>query len=440
MGNEKVILEQISSQSFEHPADRAALEGLKKTVGFDRLMRAIAKYGADRIWRIVNESSNLRLSEKQVGSVYGIHREVCRTLDVEPPPLYLQHDVRVNAYTAGVEAPFVVVTSGLVEGFSDDELACVIGHELGHMLAGHVLYGMVARSLGSILTLLGNMGPPILGPLLEVSILSALMYWQRCAELTADRAGLLAVQDPRVALSVEMKLSAGPGSRIARELDLDAFMEQARQFEDRDGEAVDSLWRSVLEMDRSHPWPVKRARELDRWVGSGDYERILGGDFQRRARSVLVEEHAPRDANDPTSSLAAGAETAIRAALGRSYGVHVAPRIPEDALHLALGRYVESLEPGERVIALYDRTVVGHGDRGVVLTDRRTCSSARPQQGVYHRDVRALLRSGGGLFSDPALELEGVTLRFHTRAVRDAFAEAISGAVHAFRGERPRED
>ena len=430
----KVVLEQISSQSFEHPADRAALDALKKTVGFDRLMRAIAKYGADRIWRIVNESSNLRLSKQQVGSVYAIHEEVCRVLDVEPPPLYLQHDVRVNAYTAGVEDPFIVVTSGLVEGFSDEEIACVIGHEMGHMLAGHVLYGMVARSLGSILMLLGNFGPPLLGPLLEMSILSALMYWQRCAELTADRAGLLAVQDPETALRVEMKLSAGPGSRISKELSLEAFMQQAREFEEREADKTDSMWRAMLEYERSHPWPVKRASELDAWVRAGDYEAILKGGYQRRAGAVTALEHQPRDESDPTEALAAKAEVAIRAALDRCYGVHVSPRIPEDTLHLALGAYADSLEPGERVLALYDRTVTGNGERGILLTDRRVFASSSPKRGVYHRDVAEVTPSGGGLFSDPGLSVGPLELRFHTRSIRDAFADAIQGSATAFRG------
>lgn len=429
-----ISLEQISSQSFEHPADRAALDALKGTVGFDRLMRGIAKYGADRIWRIVNESGNLRLGERQVSSVYEVHREVCRVLDVEPPPLYLQHDVRLNAYTAGVESPFIVVTSGLIEGFDDDELACVIGHEMGHMLAGHVLYGMVARSLGTIIGRLSSAGMPVLGPLIEMSIFSALMYWQRCAELTADRAGLLAVQDPEVALRVELKLSAGTGSRITRELNLEAFMEQAREFEEENGDGMDNMYRSLLEYDRSHPWPVKRARELDRWVRDGSYERILEGEYQRRAGSVVVDQATPRDASDPTEALAAQAETAVRAALDRTYGVHLAPRIPQEVLELALGRYVDDLDSGERVLALY-------AGSGVVLTDRRICSRARPKAGVYLRDVTRLQRGGGGLFSDATLDVgpPGAELRlsFHTRAVRDAFAEALSGAASAFRGERP---
>lgn len=436
---DKIILSKISSQSFEHPADRAALEALKKTVGFDRLMKSIAKYGADQLWHIINESTNVRLSKQQVGSIYALHEQVAKVLDLDPvPPLYLQHDVRVNAYTAGVGSPFIVITSGLVEGFSDEEIACVLGHEMGHILAGHVLYGMVARSMGAILGLLGGaMAPPVIGKLIELSLVSALMYWQRRAELTADRCGLLAVQDPKVALRTEMKLGAGTGARISEELDLDAFMEQAREFEEKDDKTIESLLRVMPEFNRSHPWPVVRARELDAWVKSGSYARILEGDYQRRADAVIAGKAPRGDDDDPTESMATEAEAAIVLALGRSYGVHVAPHIPEAQLHLALGAYADNLDASERAVALYDRTMTGNGDRGVLLTDRRVCSSARPRKGVYYRDVTALERTGSGILSSPGLAVEGLELSFHTRAVRDAFSEALSQAAKAFRGEAP---
>lgn len=436
----KVTLEKISSQSFEHEADRAALESLKKTVGFDQLMRALSRLGADKIWQVINESSNIRLSEQQVGSIYRLHRDVAATLDLDPvPPLYLQHDVRLNAYTSGVDAPFIVLTSGLVEGMTDDEIACVIGHEMGHILAGHVLYGMVARSLGLLLTLLGDLTP--MGGMIKLTLFSAIQYWSRCAELTADRAGLLAVQDPRTALSVEMKLASGAGARIARELDLDQFMAQARQFELDEGGRLDRFWRAVLENDRSHPWPVVRAHELDRWVRTGDYRKILDGQYQRRARSVIADgERPPVDGpGDATEGMAAVAELAIAAALARTYGVHVAPRIPEPQLHLVLGSYADTLEPTERVVALYDRTLSGHGDKGVLLTDRRVFASSRPRAGVYYRDVRRLTLADGGLLSDSGIEVEGLDLRFHTRAIRDAFAAALGEATRAFRGEAPEQ-
>lgn len=433
---ERVELEGISSQSFEHEADRQALEALKKTVGFDRLMRAISRLGADQIWRVINESSNIRLSEKQVGSVWRIHREVANTLDLDPcPPLYLQHDVRLNAYTSGVDAPFVVVTSGLVEGLTDEEIRCVIGHEMGHILAGHVLYGMVARSIGLILQVIGNLTP--LGGIIELSLMGALAYWQRCAELTADRAGLLACQDQRVALSVEMKLGAGTGSRIARELDLDEFLQQAREFEELSSGQVEQMWRVILEHDRSHPWPVVRARELERWVRGGHYQKILDGTYQRRAAHVLADGARRGDQTDPTEQLAAVAELSITAALSRTYGVHVAPRIPEGTLHLALGSYADTLDPSERAVALYDPSLGGHGDQGLLLTDRRLCASIRPKRGVFYRDIEALTLVGGGLLQSPGIDVNGLQLRFHTRAVRDAFVEAISEASRAFRGKEP---
>lgn len=433
----KVDLPKISSLSFEHPADRAALESLKKTVGFDRLMRAVAKLGADNIWKVINESTNIRLSPKQVGSVWAIHEEVARRLDLDPiPPLYLMHDVRLNALTSGVESPFICVTSGLVEGLSDDEIACVLGHEMGHILAGHVLYMMVARSLGALLQVVGDL--TLMGPLVRMTLFAALMYWSRCAELTADRCGLLAVQDPKVALRVEMKLGAGTGARISRELDLDAFMQQVHEFKESDVGRLEGVWRAMLEFDRSHPWPVVRAHEIEKWVQEGAYARILRGDYQKRASSLVGGGPRPAQPADPTSELAAGAEEAIAEGLSRTYGVHVAPRIPQDPLSLALSAYVENLDPGERVIALYDATLSGHGDKGVLLTDRRVFSSARPRAGVWWRDVRVVRRTGGGLLSGPGLELEGLELRFHTRAVREAFLNAIVGAVKSFRGEPPQ--
>ena len=433
----RVVLEAISSQTFEHEADRAALERLKRTAGFDRLMRGLANVGLDRVGRLINESSNIRLSERQVGSIYALHTQVAEVLDIEPPPLYLQHDVRINAYTSGVDAPFIVVTSGLVEGFSDEEIAYVLGHEMGHILAGHVLYRMVAMHLGLVLQLVSDMTP--LGGLVRLGLIVALQAWSRCAELTADRAGLLAVQDPEVALRANMKLGAGPGARIARELNLEAFMEQVREFQDSELGKLDGVWRALLEFDRSHPWVVVRAHEIDKWVRGGFYQRILEGDYQKRSASVIAQDGEARSEGGATAEMAAAAEQAIKTSLRRVYQVHTAPRIPESPLHLALGTYVSNLESGERVIAVYDSSLAGHGDRGTVLTDRRVFCSTRPRVGAYYRDVLSIGRESGGLFGGTKLILDdSLEIPCHTRAVRDALEEALRGAITAFRGEPPQ--
>ena len=48
------------------------------------------------------------------------------------------------AFAIGMEKHTIVITSGLVELLEDDELRFVIGHELGHIKSGHMLYRTMA--------------------------------------------------------------------------------------------------------------------------------------------------------------------------------------------------------------------------------------------------------------------------------------------------------
>ncbi len=425
----KVKLHKISSQSFEHEADRKALEALRKTIGFDRLIRALMSITTDKIFGVITNSNYLKLGDRQCPSLYKLYLEVCDTLDMVPPPLYLANQPQMNAFTAGVEQPVIVVTSALVDGMKDKEIQAVLGHELGHWMAGHNLYRMVAASISGILVALGDIAYG-LGPLLKLGIVPTLMYWYRCAELTADRAGLLAVQDLDTVLAVEMTLAAGAAGRFSKELDVAAFMEQAKQVA-IDDDHWTNIQRALLEMELTHPWPVVRAREIEKWVKVGEYGRVLEGDYIRRAKDTVADGPHPREGE--TGIAAAAAEIAIGAALSRAYGVHVAPRIPEHALHLALGSFVEPLGPDERVMALYDDTFSGTGDRGVLLTSERVFASGAPKKGVRFAEVTKLDELAAGLLSRPGLQVNELELRFHTRDVRDAFKQAIKAASEVHR-------
>jgi hypothetical protein len=43
----------------------------------------------------------------------------------------------------GFEKPFLVVSAGLLKELSEDELLAVLGHELAHIKAGHMVYRTV---------------------------------------------------------------------------------------------------------------------------------------------------------------------------------------------------------------------------------------------------------------------------------------------------------
>jgi hypothetical protein len=110
------------------------------------------------------------------------------------------------------------------------------------------------------------------------AIIAALHEWSRKAELSGDRAGLLAVQDPAVALRVQMKLASG--GQLA-ELDTTAFLAQGTEYEGA-GDLRDSVLKLLLLEAQTHPMAVIRAHELRRWVDDGEYMTIVSGDYPKR--------------------------------------------------------------------------------------------------------------------------------------------------------------
>ncbi|MEW5817529.1 MAG: M48 family metallopeptidase, partial [Spirochaetota bacterium] len=175
----------------------------------------------------------------------------------------------------GVGKPFIILNSSMIDHLSDAELMAVIGHELGHILSGHVLYKTLLFLLMNISLMLVNI--PI-GTLALGAILAALREWDRKSELSADRAGLLTVQDVNDSYTVLMKLAGG--SHIGQ-MDIEEFFKQAHEYESG-GDILDSVYKILNLLGQSHPFPVLRLNELKIWVDSGNYEKILSGDYRKR--------------------------------------------------------------------------------------------------------------------------------------------------------------
>ena len=77
----------------------------------------------------------------------------------------------------------------------------------------------------------------------------------------------------------------------ASELDLDAFMAQAMEYENWE-DAHDRVRRFFLELGVTHSFAVRRVSEVMRWVQSGEYDRILRGEYRRRGDETDVREEA----------------------------------------------------------------------------------------------------------------------------------------------------
>jgi Zn-dependent protease with chaperone function len=275
-GRRRIVLTGISSRAWEHPADRGALTALRELRGFDDVLKVLSSLWSERGWRLEFLGGAIRVDHRQYPRVYRIFAEAAASLDVaELPELYVRYDRRINGFCVGMSKPFIVINSGAIEQLDDDELRCLLGHELGHMLSGHAVYRTMALILTGWARTLAWL--PI-GALALRAIIVALQEWMRKSELSADRAGLLAGQDPLASLRLSMKLAGGGD---LSEVDTTAFLEQAAEYE-RAGDLRDSLLKLRMVVGRSHPLPVARAAEVRRWIDDGSYGRILGGDYPRR--------------------------------------------------------------------------------------------------------------------------------------------------------------
>lgn len=275
---------EISSRAYEHPADRAATAALKSVPALDTVVRRLVEFRYERALRQFYLGNSVKVSERQLPELWASHEGVCKILDMPAVyDLYVTASEAANARTIGSQHPMVVVDSSLLERLGPGEQRVVLAHELGHILSDHVLY-MTALD---ILVRAGANLPVLVGLPLR-AVRAVLLEWSRAAELSSDRAATLAVRDPQVVCRALMVVAGGlPGDR----LNLDAFMAQAMEYESWK-DTHDRVRRFVLEIGATHSHSVKRVSEVMHWVQSGDYDRIVRGEYLRRGEEPGAREAA----------------------------------------------------------------------------------------------------------------------------------------------------
>jgi Zn-dependent protease with chaperone function len=269
----RVRFPDLQPDEFQHPWDVAALQVLKKMRGFDILIRKLSEFHLERIVYITSISNSIRVGPRQCKKIYDMLVEACHTLDVPVLPLYLTQSPIVNAYTTGMEQPSITIFTELVDLLTDDELLCVIAHEVGHIKCGHVLYKTMAR-VATAAAAIVSQNTFGLGRLVSAGLMAALEEWDRKSELSSDRAGLLVVQDVEVSIRVLMKLSGGCHA-VVNQMDRDEFLKQAELYEALDESLVNWIYKFMLEQGATHPFPPLRAREIKDWSESAAYRELL---------------------------------------------------------------------------------------------------------------------------------------------------------------------
>jgi len=291
----------ISSEAFRHPLDREAEEALRSLPGFELLASKFVEFIYERPQFVYHMGNSIQVGPRQYPTLYGIFRECVRDLDVYPEPtLFVSQNPVVNAYSLGKEHPYIVINTRLLDILNETEIRSVIAHELGHIKCEHTILIQMAIWAINFASTLGEMTMG-LGNLIGSGLIFAFYEWRRKAELSADRASLLVMDDLNPVMYSMMKI-AGGSHQFSHECHLDEFIKQSENYQELDDDNLNQLYKFLLYngaqgMMLSHPFPVERLSYLREWAVSREYQQIRAGNYARAGAqgSVPVRSESSSD-------------------------------------------------------------------------------------------------------------------------------------------------
>ena len=190
--------------------------------------------------------SSVRVHDTQYPRVFAIVKRACAALEIPMPLVFVREDNFVPVAALGFGEPYaLVLSSHWIEVFRDDELAFMIGRELGHIAAGHT------RFL-SLLSVNGKENPLI-----------ALIFggWLRRCTMTCDKVGLLCCGTLDAAIRA---IGVAEFHEFGRKVDYQAFSEQHAEIE---ADTI-SRWGTWL---GSEPYATTRIAALRAFIVSSAY-------------------------------------------------------------------------------------------------------------------------------------------------------------------------
>ena len=221
-----------------------------------------------RLWRDVARTELLgtavKVTDQQYPRVFNAAKTAGEALRVRVPVVFAAPSKSFKVKVLGTEdAPHLIVNMELAETLDDTELVAAIAHELAHVQNGHILYT-------TALHYLNNSAAFFVRWVVQPAIMT-LQAWSRRAEVTCDRASLLAVRDLDKALTslVRIEMGAEKGSQFNAEEYLRALP---------DAKQKGGFIGRYAELFRSYPYVPKRVQCLRLFAGSALYTQISGQD------------------------------------------------------------------------------------------------------------------------------------------------------------------
>ena len=270
--------------SYRHTLDQEAFEALNHFPRFVGLCEAYIANVDEVAAKIDLLSTTIRISDKQFPKVYQLLPPICGQLDIGVPDIYYVKSKQLNAWTGGNTAPYICVTSRLVNELPLDLIASVLAHECGHIACNHYLYHSIARLLVGGIADSPLAKIPAVRKYLTPSLVRALLFWDRCSELSADRASVLCDGTPDKTIDLLLRLHGYPHVNreefLKQAIDLNAFVNDSKS---------NKLIELMLTQDETHPRLATRAYECYEWSRSKRFQDIVSGTYAAEPQAKTMD-------------------------------------------------------------------------------------------------------------------------------------------------------
>jgi len=234
---------------------------------------AAAHHISERYGRPWFEASvnGVRLSENQMPDVFALAVRMARIVGLDRmPEIYVSGEQMWDAKTLGTDSYAFVVLGSVLVSFKGDDLAFMIAREMGRVRAGHAVWRTAFELLmgrkQSQRTIMGDGVMQFLNPakIVESAFEAPLMAWARHSEITADRAGQLALGnlDTTRRVLLQWTLKSFP---IHARLNMEDWALQEDESDDVTMQAVEATMSSV-------PFIARRLKLARDFHGSEDMQ------------------------------------------------------------------------------------------------------------------------------------------------------------------------
>lgn len=266
---DKNTTQRLQVSDYEYPGEANAFAVLKKIPLMDKIVAEFLKYMVQSVDLPEVQGDCFRITPETAPEVYAMYKKALDRLDIdEEYPFFAKAEFNYNAYATGGSAPYIVIHSSLIKNLNEEELLFIIGHELGHIKSGHMIYHSMAAYMNLLIS-----GLPFPGVgTITTGMQYAIIHWARMHEYTADRAGAIAAGSIEAGQRSLGRLLGVDEKVPYIHISVEDLLQQNASFEETNKDLLGKIVSTSLIMENNHPWLVNRIQALEEWKNSGAFD------------------------------------------------------------------------------------------------------------------------------------------------------------------------